>query len=437
MKCFAKRLLAVILCGCTILTLAACGGSAPASSTPPASDGNTSTQTPADENITLTVWVREQVGTQLKLAVEAYKQKAPNVTINLSEYPDQQLMDQFTLSLSSNSAPDIISMDDVFAPYFSSLGGFADITERYNALPYKDSFNGFMSYLGSYEGVQYGVPFTPDLSALLYNKKHFREVGLDPDKGPVTWDDLKNYAQKLTTAEHYGYVYAGGSAGGLMFTFMPYIWGNKGSYLNKDGTQAVINSPEAVEALQLYYDLTNTLKVCPPSTATYSYGEAMDAFMTGKSSMVVLGNANVYSIVKDYPDFELGVALIPKNGDKGGHSSFVGGDVLAITEQCKNKDAAWAFIEYMLSEEVQVEVLAKNGNLPARGDLYDNKYFKEIPLLDVFKDAINVGAAEYTLKYGELYNPLLDAVQSAMTSKATPQAAFDKAVEVVSSIVKG
>ena len=50
--------------------------------------------------------------------------------------------------------------------------------------------------------------FAPDVSVMFYNKEHFKAAGLDPSKGPETWTELVDYAQKLTRDGHYGYTYA-------------------------------------------------------------------------------------------------------------------------------------------------------------------------------------------------------------------------------------
>ena len=62
-----------------------------------------------------------------------------------------------------------------------------------------------------------------------------------------------------------------------------------------------------------------------------------------------------------------GACLIPKGPNGTGYSSFSGGDSIGITSQCKDPEAAWDFIEYALSEDVQVEELAKGGKVQLVG----------------------------------------------------------------------
>ena len=57
-------------------------------------------------------------------------------------------------------------------------------------------------------------------------------------------------------------------------------------------------------------------------------------------------------------DLEIGVAPIP--GPDGGESTFVGGDVIGVSSTCKHPREAWDFLQWTLSDDTQVEVVAKN-----------------------------------------------------------------------------
>ena len=230
----------------------------------------------------LTVWTRDSTVAAVKSAAEKYNAKQDKVIVNVVEQPASQMADQLSLALSSEEAPDIVSLDCTKVPYFASIGAFADITEKYETLEYKDTFSEGMLKSGQLEGKTYAVPFAPDVSVLLYNKDHYQNVGLDPQTPPATWEELIEYSQKLTTDEKYGYVYAGGDAGGHMFTFMPYVWNNGGEVLSEDGKTCELGEDNAVAALSMFNDLTNKYKVTPPSVTTYSWNEAQDAFLTEK-----------------------------------------------------------------------------------------------------------------------------------------------------------
>lgn len=423
MKKRAGRLLALGLAAVSVLALTACGGNAKEE------------EQNSEGKKEITIWVREQLDAPVKAVIEQYNQQSEDVEVKATIYPDKEFADQLTLALSSGTAPDIVSLDDVFAPYYESIDALADITENFNELEYKDQFSEGMLELGQYEGKQYAIPFAPDVSVLLYNKEHFREVGLDESKGPETWAELTEYAQKLTTDDRYGYTYAGGEGGSQMFTFMPYVWGNGGDILDDAGKKSLLDMPESIEALNFYDQLTNEYKVTPPGAATYSWSESQDAFLTGKASMAVLGAGQVYDFITNHPELDFGVSLIPKNEGKE-HSSFCGGDNIAITKQSENKEEAWDFIEFALSEDAQIEVFAKNGLLPARLDMFENQYFEENPEFKVLGQALECATAPYTVKYNELYQPILTATQNCLLGDMSAEESFTKGADEITKIME-
>jgi multiple sugar transport system substrate-binding protein len=429
---FALSLL--LVAGCSGQPTASNDGTKSNDSTKPKENEKSPAAASGDKKV-LTMWTRENSARLLESAVKKYSDENKNVQIQITAIPADNFNQQFTAALSSNSAPDIVSVDLVLAPFYSSIGAFKDITQKYNALDFKDQLSKSMVNLGQKEGKQFALPFSADVSALIYNKAHFKDAGLDPEKPPVTWKELQEYAKKLTTKDRFGYVYAGGSAGSLMFTFMPYIWGNGGDYLNENGTKAMINSPQAIEGLQFFADMTLKDKTVPAGSPTYTSQQGFDAFTAGKASMMVNGNFRVADLNTKFSDIDYGVALIPKNEGKA-HSSFAGGELIAITSSTKQEEEAWKFINYALSKEIQVETFAKNGTIPVRKDFYNNAYFEKEPKYKIFTQALDVAKTPYTTKYNELYNPILSSIQSALQGKTPAKDGFAKAATELDAILQ-
>jgi multiple sugar transport system substrate-binding protein len=128
------------------------------------------------------------------------------------------------------------------------------------------------------------------------------------------------------------------------------------------------------------------------------------------------GNFNIALVKEQNPKMDFGVALLP--GVKSGEvSSFAGGDIVTIPKGSKRVNDAIDFMKFLLSDETQVEVYAKNLNMTTRGDMADNKYFRENPNVQEVAKAIQVAKTPYTLKFFELINspqgPWLQMLQRA------------------------
>lgn len=384
---------------------------------------------------TLEMWTRESSRLNVEAAVKAFNSQSEDIQVELTAFPNANFTDQFTSALASGTGPDLMSLDLVFAPYFSSIGALRDLTPLYESLDYNDQLMDSMLHAGTYEDKKFALPFSADVSALFYNKDHFEEAGLDPETPPETWSELKEYAEQLTTDDKYGYTFAGADVGGQVFTFLPYIWGNGGAVLNDSGTEALINSPEAIEALDFYVDLTREAQVTPEGVPNYSWSQSQDAFTSGKASMIVTGNFFPLILDTDHPDINWGIGLIPKNEGKS-HSSFAGGELITIPTSSEHPEAAEEFIKFALSEEVQVEVFAKAGSIPVREDLFENQYFNEEPRYQVFTEALKVGDVPYSTEYNQIFSePVLGSIQRALNGEVTPQEAFENAEKEINNIL--
>lgn len=392
---------------------------------------------------TIVVWDREvQTEQTVALFNEKMKAEGSDKRAEFQLVPYEQQTQLFLAALAAGNAPDVISLDIILHPYFNSIGAFLDITDRINALDYRSALPEGMLHLGEADGRYYGIPYTVDLSGLVWNKTLFREAGLDPERPPETWDELIEYAKILTQdfnndgeTDQYGFGIVGTSAGWQMFGFMPVVWSFGGDLLNEDGTEVLIDSPESIAALQMWVDLIRKHKVAPLNSATWQYSDVYNAFVTGRMAMMLSGNYNIITFKEDAPDLEFGITFIPRSSH-GGHASFSGGNLMAIGRDTKQADLAWEFVEFAMSEDIQVEVWAKSGALPVRTDLFDNKYFAQDPAFAVFADVLEVARAPYSTRYNELYAPMLTAMQRAMMGEISPEQAYRDAAREMERVLQ-
>ena len=102
----------------------------------------------------------------------------------------------------------------------------------------------------------------------------------------------------------------------------------------------------------------------------------------------------------------------------GQQSAFVGGDVDAIPNGSKQADVAKEFIRWELTDEAQLEGLAKNNIIPSRPALADNKYFKEEPRVVTTGQALGVGYVPWVFHFNDMVNsdssPWIQMIQTAI-----------------------
>ncbi len=348
---------------------------------------------------TITIWSRDSQKGFMTQLVDMYN-KTHQVQAKVTIVPGASFVQKLGTAAASGSGPDVASIDLVFAPYFASAGALEDITEMADALPYKDALSPSHRRLSTYEDTTYALPFTAEASAMYYNKDLFTKAGLDPEKPPTTYAEVREAAKKIRAlgSDYYGFTFAGACGGCNVFEFTPHIWASGGDVLSEDGKQARLDSAEVTDALQLYRDMWTDGSI--PSAAKNDAGtQQVPLFTSGKVGMTPLGAFAIPTMSKAKVDF--GVAPIP--GKDGSTSSFAGGDVISVISGTKNKAAAEDFVKWATEEEAQ-SFLAKNGSVPVRTDLVEKIYNSQGPAYKVFGDLMGIGKTPYSVVENPIFN---------------------------------
>ncbi|HEU5472222.1 MAG TPA: sugar ABC transporter substrate-binding protein [Actinophytocola sp.] len=354
-----------------------------------------------DDGSTITMWTRAPTATFTQTLIDAYNASHKN-KVQLTVIPADSYQQKVGTAAGARDLPDVLAADVVYAPNYASKGVFLDITARVDQLPFKDTLAPAHMKTATHDDKIYGVPHDIDLSAVFYNKVLYRKAGLDPEKPPTNLTELYNHAKQISAAGTgaSGYFFGGQCPGCILFTTWPMIWASGGSVLNEEGTASTINNQQATEVYTLYRKMFQEGIV--PQTAKNENGPTWTQdFTNGKIGIQPLGSTVLQS-VKEGPDLEVGVAPIP--GLTGGTSSFVGGDVLGISANSQKAAQAWDFISWTLSDQAQVEVVAKNKNITVRSDLAENTYAKQDPRLGTFNKLAGAGQTPISVNFGKTYN---------------------------------
>ena len=384
---FAASLLLGGLAGCTSSTSAT-------SSSPTAPVGIDG----IDDGTTLTLWTRAPMEKQATLLVDAYNASHKN-QVELTVVPNDDYVAKVGAAAGANGLPDLFAADIVYVPNWVQAGLFMDISANIDALPYKDQINKGHVGAGTYEEKQYVLPFVLDLSMLFWNKDLFREAGLDPEKAPTTLAEFAADAkaiQALNKPDTYG-TSAGLNCGGcLVFTWFPSLWAAGEEPMNPAGTESLLASDTAKEVYAVWRDLYQSGAMTPGSKD--EAGPTWTAAFTEGKVGIMPYPATLLSSTP----FDTGVAGIP--GPDGGASTFVGGDGIGISKDSAKSDQAWNFLTWMLSEDAQVGVLAKDGDVVSRADFATNEYSSADPRVITINEVAANGGTPVSIHFQEAFN---------------------------------
>ncbi|MBX4873246.1 sugar ABC transporter substrate-binding protein [Rhizobium bangladeshense] len=353
----------------------------------------------AAENVEM--WVRSGIGDAFKKVVEAYNSSHENKVV-MTEVPFSELVQKYATAIAGGQAPDALSMDLIYNPAFAAAGQLEDLTDWAKSLPYFNSLSPSHVRLGTYEDKIYGLPLSVETSVFAWNKDLYKKAGLDPEKAPVSWDEITANAERIRALgeDTYGFYFSGGGCGGCMiFTFTPLVWGAGADILSADSKTATLDTPQMRKAVDIYRNMVK--KDLVPAGAASDNGTNFLTFTNGKIGQQSLGAFAIGTLVTQHPEINFGVTLIP--GVDGNPSSFAGGDNFVITKGTKKIDAVKDFLGYIYSEDGQ-KVMAKYGSLPTRGDIADKVLEGLDPRMQVGLNAISVAKTPYTLQFNDLIN---------------------------------
>jgi multiple sugar transport system substrate-binding protein len=399
------------------LTVAACGGGG----------SKTGSSSNPDDGTQLTMWVRSATDQFSQRLVDAYNSSHKN-HVALTIIPNDSYLTKVGAAAGSHSLPDILASDVVYSPNYTKQGLFQDISADVKALPFYGSIAKSHLDVASYQGKIYAVPHKLDSSVLFYNKDLFKQAGLDPEKAPVNFTEMLADARKITALGHgiTGFDLAGNCGGCGVYTLFPYAWAAGEPVLSDDGKKVSIDSPAFKSIFGLYKQMTDEKLV--DSSDKAQDGSTWPAnFEAGKVGILPLGSPIVGDLLKQ-TKFQWGVAPLMAP-DGSGTATFIGGDVAGISATSKHRAQAWDFLKWTLEDNAQVEIIAKNGDLPGRTDLAGNKYTAADPRTKLIADGLKNGHTPFALPFGDLFNnpngPWLATIRAAIYGNDIDKALAD------------
>lgn len=292
-----------------------------------------------------------------------------------------------------------------------------------------DFIDGFM--LDSYvDGSIYSIPFQRSTMVMFYNKDAFEEVGLDPEAPPTTWGEMVEYAQKLTNENRYGVGLAlnSGSAQWAFTGFSLQNCTNGVGLMSADGKEVYFNTPENIEALQLWLDLQNKYMCMAPGIVQWT--DLPTQFLAGEVAMIYHTTGNLTNI-RNNATFDFGVCFLPAGRQYGAPT---GGGNFYITNGIseERQKAAWEFIKFCCSTERAAQWSIDTGYVATRESCYETQllkdYYADFPQALVAYEQLPYAQPELTTySAAEMWRILNDNIQAAVTGEMTAAEALEAA----------
>lgn len=302
---------------------------------------------------------------------------------------------------------------------------------------YEDIMPAYRNGIAGANGTAYGVPTAGETRFIAYRTDLFTKYGKQP---PKTMDEYLALAKFFNGKEPGLYGVAMRGQRGIHFAsgWMSLMYNFGGGFMDQKAlasgqTKFTANTPETVKSLEFYVDL---LKNAPPDVGTYTHEEALGAFLAGKTAMWLDATALANQITDPKTSTVADkVAFVPTPEGPAGKGAALAGWNLGISSKSSHKDAAWAFITFMASQEKSVDYV-KAGGVATRSSVFDNADLAALnPSFPAQKEALISanGLVEKGLSWIPQYDNITQVLDiagkygsMALAGEMTPQAACDK-----------
>ena len=281
-------------------------------------------------------------------------------------------------------------------------------------------------------GKVWGIPCQRSTIVLYWNKEAFKEAGLDPNRAPQDWQELVDYAHKLTKRDASGNVSQWGiqvpSSGFPYWLFQAFTTQNNVVLMNKDGTRTYYDDPKVIEALQFWVDLSRKYKVMPPGII--EWGTTPKDFFERKIAMMWTTTGNLTN-VRNNAKFDFGVAMLSA-GKRRGTPTGGGNFYLFNKSTPQQQAAALKFVKWITSPERAAQWGIQTGYVATRPDAWETsemkKYASEFAPATVARDQLRYAVAELSTHDNQRVTKVLnDGLQAALTGAKTPEQAMKDA----------
>lgn len=273
------------------------------------------------------------------------------IEVEISNYPWEGMFNKVLLAMASNSTPDIIAGAPDHLVEYGVRGGVLDLREhfgvdRVKAIEQK-LYPGTTRAL-NFKGNTFGFVETAGVITGYYRTDILTELGMEI---PKTWNDLHALLPKLRARNmNAGWGYGGISSGPQWGAYLM-IKQNDGGWVDGENFKNRLLEPNSINGFANYVELFS--KHGMPLE-----GISFQMFKTGEWPILMDISAFYANAYLAAPEIKgkWNVDLIPGTIRADGtisHESFMGGTTLGIARDAKNKEAAFKFLEWYLSDETQ------------------------------------------------------------------------------------
>lgn len=397
--------------------------------------------------VTIHVLAMEQAGPtveEMNTIVEEFNKNNPDTTVIIDYVAYDALHDKVTTAMASTPpAYDVFLVDDIWYAEFADKGYIQDVTERITPDMKEKIFEAAWD-ITTVDGKTYGLPWLLDQKYFYYNEKILADAGFSAP--PATWEELVEQSQAIKEQGlvEFPIVWSWGQYEAAICDWVTLLYGNGGSIVDESGNVA-FNNEIGVETLTWMVE-TIDAGITNPASVSYVEEDVRNVFSQGNAAFATNWNY-MFDLVNFQADQstvtgQVKMALMPAFADSGVQSATIDGSMgFSVAANSPNKDAAWAYVSYLTSEDVQNRYSAHL--LPVWKTSFEGEAGQKLASAsDVTAVTVPMFQQQFPFSkvrpkvpfYPEASKALQLALQQALTKQLSPKEALDAAAATWESL---
>lgn len=372
-----------------------------------------------------------------------YNQTQSTVQVEVNPVPWDQAHPKLLTMIAGGNPPDLMMLSGMWVAEFRAMKALEDMTAWFKSWSGRDNFAPLAlqrseiatAIIGD---TVYGLPYEVTVRAMLYQKKWLDELGLQPSD---TRDEWRTLLEKLTQPDknRYGYALRGSRGGFWTWWAIAEEFAGTNEWFDQDH-RCIINSPDHVKGLE-YWNALFQDKLTPKDSINWGYNELVQSFWSGICGCIEQDNEVVGTCLNHGMDASSLVTAIMPAGPKARVTS---NDIwtLGMSAATKNKDAAYAFMEWLLAPTQNISYSRQVGVIPpVKQGFTDPELSKGFykPFMDMVNDPtmLQNWYPNYLPEMGEFVEVAVTREQQNMLLKRqSPQETLDKLADLIQAAEK-
>ncbi|MCH3917442.1 MAG: extracellular solute-binding protein [Spirochaetia bacterium] len=381
-------------------------------------------------------------GDAMQIAVNDYMAQHPNVDIELLKLSGSSLFEKTVIDIKTQTGTyDIILIDDTNVTQFQKSGWLVDLDNLYKEEGKTVDSDLIPSTvkLGRYpyadNGTLFAMPIVGNVELFAYRKDLMAKYGYE---NPTTYSQILEAVKKIDAGEKGvdGVVFRGVKGNPIVTGFLPIFWAFGGHVLDADGN-VTFDSPQARAAMNYFLELA---KYAPEGVSMYQSTQVKDAIYAGTAAVATevwpgwigeLENPEKSKVVGK-------VAVVKSPGEKVNASSMLGVWLAAIPTTSQHQKAAFDFLQFLTSKDMQSKMSLETGVPPTRVSVFKEEAQQaKYPWYTAQLDALENGVARpRSVKWKEIEDQLGTVLQEAILGNYDAKQAVAEATKDIKSVLE-